>query len=309
MTVALDDAEEVLLDRALDAQRSRAVHFEVLEPEDARGREPALASSLRAAFAFPRDGVARAGRVAPGARPGGARGRGPHPRGGPGRGRLEGRRARHRPSHLRRSPPGRGRRPRLVRRPGRGRGRSPPSPGVFLEDLAEAGRGLRPGPARAPSRLAGGRPRSPARRHSARPRNGGPRRAATAGPSAGGVAALLSAVALLVPAAPAWGLRDLGSSSTSRRRTGSRSSERRRRGGSSSRQVGGPRSSSSRRRPRRSSPTSSRVELRPWRRRPFLPADSGPERAGMVFCPAMCARRRATPLERVPMPPFMEDRK
>lgn len=63
MTVALDDAEEVFLDRALDAQRSRGIHFEVLEPEEARGREPALSASLQAAFSFPRDGVARAGRV------------------------------------------------------------------------------------------------------------------------------------------------------------------------------------------------------------------------------------------------------
>ncbi len=63
MTVALDDAEEVLLDRALDAQRSRGIHFEVLEPDEARGREPALSASLRAAFSFPGDGVARSGRV------------------------------------------------------------------------------------------------------------------------------------------------------------------------------------------------------------------------------------------------------
>ncbi len=63
MTAALDDAEEVLLDRALDAQRSRGVHFEVLEPDEARGREPALSASVKAAFSFPLDGVARAGRV------------------------------------------------------------------------------------------------------------------------------------------------------------------------------------------------------------------------------------------------------
>jgi glycine/D-amino acid oxidase-like deaminating enzyme len=63
MTVALDDAEEVLLDRALDSQRARGIHFEVLEPEEARGREPALSASLQAAFAFSRDGVARSGRV------------------------------------------------------------------------------------------------------------------------------------------------------------------------------------------------------------------------------------------------------
>lgn len=63
MTVALDDDEEVLLDRALDSQRLRGIHFEVLEPEEARGREPALSASLRVAFSFPRDGVARASRV------------------------------------------------------------------------------------------------------------------------------------------------------------------------------------------------------------------------------------------------------
>lgn len=63
MAVALDEPEEVSLDRALDAQRARGLHFEVLEPDDARGREPALSASLHAAFAFPRDGVARAGRV------------------------------------------------------------------------------------------------------------------------------------------------------------------------------------------------------------------------------------------------------
>lgn len=63
MTVALDEAEEVLLDRALDALRSRGVHFEVLDVDEARGREPALSPALHAAFAFPGDGVARSGRV------------------------------------------------------------------------------------------------------------------------------------------------------------------------------------------------------------------------------------------------------
>lgn len=63
LTVAFDEPEEVLLDRALDAQRRRGMPFEVLEPEEARGREPALAPELRAAFSFPRDGVARARRV------------------------------------------------------------------------------------------------------------------------------------------------------------------------------------------------------------------------------------------------------
>jgi glycine/D-amino acid oxidase-like deaminating enzyme len=63
LTVAFDEPEEVLLDRALDTQRKRGMPFEVLEPEEARGREPALAPELRAAFSFPRDGVARARRV------------------------------------------------------------------------------------------------------------------------------------------------------------------------------------------------------------------------------------------------------
>lgn len=63
MTVAFNEPEEVLLDRALDVQRKRGMPFEVLEPEEARGREPALAPELRAAFSFPRDGVARARRV------------------------------------------------------------------------------------------------------------------------------------------------------------------------------------------------------------------------------------------------------
>jgi len=63
MTVALDEAEEVVLDRALDALRSRGIHFELLDAEEARGREPSLTPQLHAAFAFPRDGVARAGRV------------------------------------------------------------------------------------------------------------------------------------------------------------------------------------------------------------------------------------------------------
>lgn len=63
LTVAFDEAEEVALDRALDPQRARGLHFEVLDPGEARGREPALSPALRAAFAFPREGVARAGRV------------------------------------------------------------------------------------------------------------------------------------------------------------------------------------------------------------------------------------------------------
>lgn len=64
MSVVFDEEGEMALDRALDAQRSRGLHFEVLDAEEARGREPSLAAGLHAAFAFPRDGVARAGRVA-----------------------------------------------------------------------------------------------------------------------------------------------------------------------------------------------------------------------------------------------------
>ena len=63
LTVVFDEDGEMALDRALDAQRARGLHFEVLDAEEARGREPALAATLHAAFAFPRDGVARAGRV------------------------------------------------------------------------------------------------------------------------------------------------------------------------------------------------------------------------------------------------------
>jgi len=56
LTVALSDAEEVELDRALDWQRGRSLPFEVLPAEEARAREPALGGAVRAAFAFPADG-------------------------------------------------------------------------------------------------------------------------------------------------------------------------------------------------------------------------------------------------------------
>lgn len=56
LAVALTEAEEVVLDRALDWQRARALSFEVLPGEDARGREPGLAEAVRAAFSFPGDG-------------------------------------------------------------------------------------------------------------------------------------------------------------------------------------------------------------------------------------------------------------
>jgi len=56
LTVALSDAEEVELDRALDWQRTRSLPFEVLPAEEARAREPGLGGAVRAAFAFPDDG-------------------------------------------------------------------------------------------------------------------------------------------------------------------------------------------------------------------------------------------------------------
>jgi glycine oxidase len=52
----MTEAEEVLLDRALDWQRARALPFEVLPAEEARAREPALSAAVRAAFSFPGDG-------------------------------------------------------------------------------------------------------------------------------------------------------------------------------------------------------------------------------------------------------------
>jgi glycine oxidase len=56
MTVALTETEEVALDRSLDWQRARELPFEVLGPEEACDREPALARDVRAAFAFPLEG-------------------------------------------------------------------------------------------------------------------------------------------------------------------------------------------------------------------------------------------------------------
>jgi hypothetical protein len=56
LTVALTEAEEVALDRALDWQRAHALPFEVLPGEEACAREPALSSAVRAAFSFPDDG-------------------------------------------------------------------------------------------------------------------------------------------------------------------------------------------------------------------------------------------------------------
>ena len=56
LAVALTEAEEVVLDRALDWQRSRALAFEVLPGEEVRGREPGLSGEVRAAFSFPDDG-------------------------------------------------------------------------------------------------------------------------------------------------------------------------------------------------------------------------------------------------------------
>ena len=56
LALALTEAEEVVLDRALDWQRARGLPFEVLPGDEVRAREPALAGSVRAAFSFPGDG-------------------------------------------------------------------------------------------------------------------------------------------------------------------------------------------------------------------------------------------------------------
>lgn len=56
LSVALSDAEEVELDRALDWQRARALPFEVLAAEEARAREPSLGAAVQSAFAFPEEG-------------------------------------------------------------------------------------------------------------------------------------------------------------------------------------------------------------------------------------------------------------
>lgn len=60
----MTEAEEVLLDRALDWQRARALPFEVLLAEEARAREPALSAAARAAFSFPGDGQLASPRLA-----------------------------------------------------------------------------------------------------------------------------------------------------------------------------------------------------------------------------------------------------
>jgi glycine/D-amino acid oxidase-like deaminating enzyme len=56
LALALTEAEEVVLDRALDWQRARALAFDVLPGEDVRSREPGLSAEVRAAFSFPDDG-------------------------------------------------------------------------------------------------------------------------------------------------------------------------------------------------------------------------------------------------------------
>ena len=209
MTVALDDAEEVLLDRALDAQRSRAVHFEVLEPEDARGREPALAASLRAAFAFPRDGVARAGRggraLVLAARAAGVRVReGVDVRAvARGAGRVTGVETSvgFLPSEV------------VVLAGAAGPDGVEGAPRLSLEPTSRPWLRLEAGsdPDR-PGRLLVSREVSlvPRRDGTLLVLGRGSREAVPAGPSAGSVAELLSSVARMVPAAPGWVLRDLG---------------------------------------------------------------------------------------------------
>jgi glycine oxidase len=57
IAVSLTDAEDVLLDRALDWQRSRALPFTVLSAEEANVREPSLSEEIRTGFLFPLDGT------------------------------------------------------------------------------------------------------------------------------------------------------------------------------------------------------------------------------------------------------------
>ncbi len=64
LAVALSDAEEVHLDRALDWQRERSLPFEVLPSEEALERESALAPLVQSAFAFPLDGLVAPERLA-----------------------------------------------------------------------------------------------------------------------------------------------------------------------------------------------------------------------------------------------------
>ena len=64
LAVALADSEEVILDRALDWQRARALAFDVLPGEEVRSREPALSEAVRAAFSFPEDGQIHPSRLA-----------------------------------------------------------------------------------------------------------------------------------------------------------------------------------------------------------------------------------------------------
>ena len=211
MTVALDDAEEVLLDRALDAQRRRGIHFEVLEPEEARGREPALPASLQAAFSFPRDGVARAGRVgralvlaarAAGvrvhegnARAGGAPSR---PGGSPGVETTAG------------PPPGRGRRSRGPGGAGPGRRCAAP-PARRRPSGRGCGWTRRPIPTgRRASSSRGESPSSPVATARSSPWDGRSRAHRAASPGAGSVAALLSEVQRLVPASSGWALVEAG---------------------------------------------------------------------------------------------------
>jgi glycine oxidase len=64
LAVALTEAEEVVLDRALDWQRARGLPFEVVPGEEVRAREPGLSGAVRAAFSFPGDGQLPPARLA-----------------------------------------------------------------------------------------------------------------------------------------------------------------------------------------------------------------------------------------------------
>ena len=63
IAVSLTDAEDVVLDRALDWQRSRSLPFTVLPGEEASVREPSLSEEIRTGFLFPLDGTVSPARL------------------------------------------------------------------------------------------------------------------------------------------------------------------------------------------------------------------------------------------------------
>ena len=214
MTVALDDAEEV---RARPRPRLATGSRGPLRGARARGgagggsrRSP---PALRAAFAFPRDGVARAGRVGRALALACSGRRRPRPRGdrrrsaiGLAAGRVAG------VETSARAP----RRPEAVvlagrERPGPSRRRPAPPARRLLPDVAAAGRRVRPGPAvRASSPRAGSASSRGATGRSSQSGRPGPDDTAPAARAPGRVAALLAEVQRLVPASSGWGLVEAG---------------------------------------------------------------------------------------------------